>query len=229
MNENINITKDPVYQDCFQLRQDRGFSKLGLSSAISWHDDPKRMAFLFSRYKFVAKMLEGYDKVLEIGCGDAFASRVVAQHVKRLVVTDFDPAFIDDAKKIMAQPWNFECKVHDILQGSFKEKNFNGAFSLDVLEHFEVSKEEEYFKNIIECLAPDGTFIVGMQTINSQRFASPRSKLGHVNCKSLPELKKLCEVFFQTCFGFCMNDEVVHTGFHEMANYIFVVCCHPKT
>ena len=221
-------TKDPIYQECIELHEKQGNAQLGLSSSISWNDDPKRMTFLFSRYKFVAKMLEGFDEVLEVGCGDAFAARIVQQHVKKLTATDFDPVFIEDAKNIMREPWVFDCFEHDILKGPILSKKFDAAYSLDVLEHMSVAVEGTYFKNIVSSLAADGVFIVGMPTLNSQKFASPRSRAGHVNCKTLPELKELCSRFFYNTFGFCMNDEVVHTGFHEMANYIFVLCCSPR-
>lgn len=36
------------------------------------------------RYKFVSKMLAGLDHVLEIGCGDGFGARIVAQAVNRV-------------------------------------------------------------------------------------------------------------------------------------------------
>jgi len=29
--------------------------------------------------------------------------------------------------------------------------------------------------------------------------------------------------FFHNVFIFSMNDEVVHTGFHKMANYVFAI------
>jgi hypothetical protein len=32
------------------------------------------------------------------------------------------------------------------------------------------------------------------------------------------------EQFFYNVFMFSMNDEVVYTGFHKMAHYIFVLC-----
>ena len=47
-----------------------------------------------SRYKFVAKMLEGYRSVLEVGCADAFGSRIVGQATGKLTAIDFDAAAI---------------------------------------------------------------------------------------------------------------------------------------
>ena len=60
------------------------------------------------------------------------------------------------------------------------------------------------------------------------KYASELSKIGHVNCKTAPDLRELMSNFFNTVFIFSMNDEVVHTGFHKMAHYIFAVCCNKK-
>ena len=49
-----------------------------------------------------------------------------------------------------------------------------------------------------------------------------------MNCKSGPELKDLMEDHFHNVFIFSMNDEVVHTGHHKMAHYLFAVCAGKK-
>ena len=42
------------------------------------------------------------------------------------------------------------------------------------------------------------------------------------------DLKRTLERHFHTVFVFSMNDEVVHTGFYPMANYLLGVACHRK-
>ena len=49
---------------------------------MAWTVDPKCLLFSLSRYKFVSKLLSGETNVLEVGCGDGFYSRIVAQTVK---------------------------------------------------------------------------------------------------------------------------------------------------
>jgi hypothetical protein len=51
------------------------------------------------------------------------------------------------------------------------------------------------------------------------------SKEGHVNCKTMPDLKATMQRFFHNVYMFSMNDEVVHTGYHKMAHYLFALCC----
>ena len=63
-----------------------------------------------------------------------------------------------------------------------------------------------------------------MPSIESQKYASYKSKIGHINCKTGDDLKNLFEKFFYNVFLFSMNDEVVHTGFNKMAHYLIALC-----
>jgi hypothetical protein len=41
----------------------------------------------------------------------------------------------------------------------------------------------------------------------------------------MPDLQKMMQHYFHNVFMFSMNDEVLHTGFHKTANYLFAVGC----
>jgi 2-polyprenyl-3-methyl-5-hydroxy-6-metoxy-1,4-benzoquinol methylase len=219
-------TREPQYQYLIELAA-KHVDSFGLMSNQAWFDDPKRLAFLFSRYKFVAKMFSGLNRVLEVGCADAFATRVVLQEVKSLTACDFDPVFVADVHQRMHPRWKFECIVHDMLAGPVAGQ-FDGAYSIDVLEHIPPADEDRFIANIVRSLNPHGVLMIGSPSIQSQAYASGQSKAGHVNCKDAPALKALLSKFFHNVFIFSMNDEVVHTGFYPMAQYLFALCCHPK-
>ena len=189
-----------------------------------WDDDPRRLLFTLSRYKFVSKMLSGRKHVLEIGCADAFGTRVVLQEVERLTATDFDKVFVDDVLKRMDPDWKFECRQHDLLSGPFPG-TFDAAYALDVIEHIPATDEHVFIGNILKSLTAEGVLILGLPSVESQAYASPPSKAGHVNCKTAKELRTLLEVFFHNVFIFSMNDEVVHTGFSPMAHYLIGLGC----
>ena len=212
------------YQEAIDLIAKRGFERLGLVSSWAYFDDPKRLTFTFARYKFVAKMLAGCRHVLEVGCGDAFFSRVVRQDVKQLTGIDLDPAFVEDANARASDKWPIEVRLHDMMKGPI-EGSFDGAYSLDVLEHIEAADEDQFLRNVLASLEPHGTLIIGMPSLQSQTYASAHSKIGHVNCKDQPDLKRLMLKYFHNVFAFSMNDEVVHTGYHAMAHYNLVHCC----
>lgn len=216
-------TKEPQYQVSLDYQKERGLEKLGLMTSQAWYDDPKRLTFTLARYKFAAKMLAGRRHVLEVGCADAFATRIVLQEVEKLTATDFDPVFIEDAKSRMTERWTFDCVVHDMLSGPMPG-SYDGIYSLDVLEHIKHEDEQHFLTNMLAPLDQQGAAVIGMPSLESQGYASPISKQGHVNCKTMPDLKATMERHFHNVFMFSMNDEVVHTGFHKMAHYLIALC-----
>lgn len=169
--------------------------------------DPKHLGFTLSRYKFAAKMLEGFERVLEVGSGDGLASKIVEQQVGRLTLSDINPR-----PGVM---------FHDMERGHFSGV-FDGIYALDVMEHIEA--EDAFLTNVSSSLKSRGVFVVGMPSLESQKYASPLSRLHHVNCKTQEGLKKSLVGYFGNVFMFGMNDEVLHTGFGPMCHYLFGVC-----
>ncbi len=217
-------TREPQYQCTLDLRDRKGLTPLGLMTNVTWDTDPKRLAFVLSRYKFVAKMLGGLPRVLEVGCADAWGSRIVVAEVGRLTAIDFDPVFVQDAQSRMEERWKFDVLLHDILAGPVAGE-FDGAYSLDVLEHIPREREDRFVENIASSLTPHGVLIIGSPSLSSQAHASEPSRQGHINCMDAPRLKGLMSRHFHNVFIFSMNDEVVHTGFAPLAHYYLALCC----
>src|SRR5262245_10830426 len=220
-------TKEPQYSLLYDVKEKHGVARLGLMVNESWNQDPKRTLFTLARYKFVAKMLSGRKQVLEVGCADAFGTRIVQQAVGKVTAVDFDPLFIADVKERMNPNWPLETFVHDMLAKPVPG-TFDAAYALDVLEHIGEADEDRFIRNVVSSLSPPGIAIFGMPSLESQVHASPQSKAGHVNCKSGEGLKRTLERHFHTVFVFSMNDEVVHTGFYPMAHYLLGVACHRR-
>ena len=133
-------TRETQYQRSIDLLKESGLTPLGLMTNQAWQDDPKHLLFTLSRYKFVAKMLAERNHVLEVGCADAFGTRIVRQAVAKLTATDFDPVFVADVNARMDAKWKFDCRVHDMLAGPYPG-SFDGAYALDVIEHINPSDE----------------------------------------------------------------------------------------
>lgn len=221
-------TVDPVNQSLIEIAKAEGFERFGLMNNQVWRDDPKRLVFTLARYKFVAKMLHGQSAVAEIGCGDGFCARLVRQEVGALCLTDIDPLFIADIEARAHPKWPVEAFVHDLLAAPLPRR-CDAVYSLDVLEHIPVSDEGRFLRNLVGSLRPGGVAIVGMPSLESQAYASPASREGHVNCKSGEDFRRLMLGYFSQVFLFSMNDEVVHTGFSRMAHYLLALCVGPKS
>lgn len=224
------VTREPQYQRCVELVERGAIARLGLMSGQTWHDDPKRLTFVLSRYKFVSRMFAGRGRVLEVGCADAFATRIVQQAVGHVTAVDFDPLFIEDVRRRMHQDWPLDCRAHDMLAGPVTHEAgpFEAAYCLDVIEHIPAADERRFMANVAASLSPHGAVIVGSPSIHSQVYASPPSRAGHVNCKDEAGLRGLVGRYFHHVFVFSMNDEVVHTGFTPMAHYLLALGCERR-
>jgi SAM-dependent methyltransferase len=226
-------TREPQYQFEVDMAEKDGFSRFGIMSNQTWRDDPRRLLFLLSRYKFVAKMLSGKKRVLEVGCADAFGCRLVMQEGCQVTACDFDPVFIADARERMKSPaeekWACETLVHDILSGPVPPADYDAVYTLDVFEHIVPERELDFVGNIARSLTRQGVAIIGAPSLHSQTYASPGSKAGHVNCPDTALFRRVTEPFFENVFLFSMNDEVVHTGFAPMAHYLFAMCVGRKS
>lgn len=202
-------------------------SQLGIMANYTWATDPKRLGFTLARYKFIARMLHRCDAVLEVGCGDAWATSVVAQSVGRVVATDFDDSLKCDV------PSNVLFRKHDMTHGPAWQpdglpKVFDAAYALDVLEHVAPENEGAFLGNIALSIGEHGTFICGMPSLESQPYASSLSKAGHVNCKTEAGLRESLRRIWRNVYVFGMNDETLHTGFGPMCHYRLAICTGAK-
>ena len=223
--DTISETKERQNQSQIDDYRRLGPVTFGPWTSHIWRSDPRHLVFLMSRYKFVAKMLAGRSAVLEVGCGDAAGTPIVLQTVERVHGIDFEPLVVEDAVERYRLEGATEATftVHDMLQGPVSGGPFDGAFSLDVIEHVPTHAEDQFLDNICASLTPDALCIVGTPNIAADQYASPASKEGHINLKSAKTLHDLMARRFRSVLGFSMNDEMVHTGFAPMAHYLFAL------
>ena len=74
-------TRETQYQPLLEIREQQGLAQFGLMSNPVWRDDPKRLLFVLSRYKFAAKMLKGRQRVLEVTDGERGGRDALARDI----------------------------------------------------------------------------------------------------------------------------------------------------
>ncbi len=205
---------------------------LGTNTSRIFREDPKLLLFTMSRYKFVSKIFQGRQHILEIGCQEGFGAQIVAKCVENYTGIDFYKPYIKDANQF-SKFENIDFSAFDILDSAFinpktKDSKFDGVFSLDVIEHIDGKNDDKFMENCVSSLNSNGILIVGTPSLESQVYASDASKAGHINCKTAQEMKNLFEKYFSFVFIFSLNDEVVHTGFWPMSHYIMTIGCGIK-
>jgi 2-polyprenyl-3-methyl-5-hydroxy-6-metoxy-1,4-benzoquinol methylase len=186
---------------------------------------PRRLLHLLSYYKFAAKMIGARKRVLEVGCSEGFGTVLLAENAESVLGVDLDADAIAVANSSVASA-KLRFEVGDVLTGSLGV--FDAAVTLDVIEHIFAEHESEFMARIAGSLGPDGVLIVGTPNITSDQFASAVTRRGHVNLFSAERLRELGLEHFHNVFMFSANDEVVHTGFSELAHYLIALCVGPR-
>jgi 2-polyprenyl-3-methyl-5-hydroxy-6-metoxy-1,4-benzoquinol methylase len=198
---------------------------LGHHWSFNLYNDPKRLSFVLSRYKFAAKMASKNKDVLELGCSEGIGSTILSEFAKSYTGVDMDIDAINAAKQ------NLSSDKMNFIQDDFLGKsygNFGTVVSLDVVEHIVPVSEQLFFKTIYINLAEDGIGVVGTPNMTSAAYASLASQAGHVNMFDEKKLKTAMERLFHIVFVFGINDEIVHTGFSPMAHYLVCIGCRKK-
>ena len=193
--------------------------------SFNFRNDPKRLGFVLSRYKFSAKMACQKGSVLELGCGFGIGAPILAERAEKYVGIDLDePAVLAAQRTFPADKYEF---VYDDFMGKEYGK-FDAVISLDVAEHILPEFQAIYFDTIFKNMKEDGICVIGTPNITSSPYASECSKMGHVNMFSQERLVSVMKGYFHQVFPFGMNDEIAHTGYAPMAHYLMCVGCHKR-
>ena len=201
---NTPKSAEDAYREGTDYQFEQEELSLGPWTSYSLVHDPKHMAFVLARYKFVAKMLHGKQKVFEVGSGDGFGLPIVAQEVGHVYCIDWDTRLLEGNQRRLPHLKNVSYVHMDLNKDT-------------------PTKEDAFVKNILRCLAPDGVMVTGTPSVTASAHASPRSQAQHINLKSLESLRELMSRYFENVFMFGMNDEVLHTGYAPMCHYIWAV------
>ncbi|HAW50651.1 TPA: class I SAM-dependent methyltransferase [bacterium] len=184
---------------------------LGQHWSYNLYNDPKRLVFVLSRYKFSAKIGAKDRRILELGCSEGIGVPILSEFAKSYTGVDMDRDAIETARK------NFGSDSVIFIIVSF-----------DVIEHILPKNVSLFFHKIVNFLTPYGIAIIGTPNITSQQHASPVTKAGHVNIYSWERLEYEMRQYFVHVFMFGANDEVIHTGFLPMAHYLIGLGCRKK-
>jgi SAM-dependent methyltransferase len=119
-------------------------------------------AALAARYAFVLdRSPEGHSLILDLGCGDGYVSRLLAEMGHRLVGCDESMIGLELAKGQLAE-MHIDGAVSLLQNSGYKLPFQNGVFDVvtlaDVIEH--VTYPEELLKSIYEALKPGGRLLL---------------------------------------------------------------------
>lgn len=196
---------------------------LNAVEGISFQESPLDFFILLARYKFAARLLDRSDSVLDAGCGHGLGSVMLSKFARQVTGVDADRELVDHARQAYSAG-NLEFAVADIRKLSTLRRTFDSVVCLDVIEHFPEDEGPLVVESLLGALNDRGMAIIGTPNRRSNEFASTRRKLSHPYEYDYASMKALLSPRFRRAMIFSMTDEVVSTGFSEMAWYFMAVC-----
>lgn len=187
-------------------------------------NNPLMVAIKFARYKFIAKLLQKEDRVLEIGCNDGVSSNFFSQYCKSVDAIDLDDKAVKEASDNFPHI-NFKCV--NALTYNF-EKKYDVIIMLDFIEHFTKDDGEKLLEKYSQLLSNRGMIMVGTPSKYFEEYRAEHNKLHHLHEYYPEELEELMYKYFNRTMMFSMNDEVVHTGNLKLAWFIYSIGSYPR-
>ncbi len=199
---------------------------LGPEQTYLFEHDLLRFTIRLARYKFVARILQKTDRVLEVGCGSGMGAIFMGQHAASVKGIDIRPSEIESATGLNRRD-NVSFELQDVFEFEGDDQ-YDVVVSLDVIEHMDEEQGREFVERLARRVKPDGMLVIGSPSHWSFPHQSKISQAGHIKCYKQEELVALLGEYFDRTIPFSMNDEVVHTGHPKMAWYYFVLGLVPN-
>jgi len=190
----------------------------------TYHVNPLMTCIKLARFKFAAKMLSKSDIVLDLGCGNGYSSHFFSKFCQKVIGVDLY-SNIENVSNKFANA-NISFYEHDILKPlpeKILDENFTSVIAIDVIEHFYQNDGISIIKNYSKKLPIGGMFILGTPNKYSEQYRSKQSQNVHFYEYKPLELKEICDEYFSRTLLFSMNDEIVHTGFYNLAWFFYII------
>lgn len=191
---------------------------------INFQQNPLDFFILLARYKFAGRLIDHSDHVLDAGCGHGLGSVMLSSFVRHVTGVDLDADLIDYCYENYQTIPNLAFEVADLKDLSSLAGKFDTVVCMDVIEHFTKEDGSTVIQNLTNALNERGMLIIGTPNVRSQEFASQRRKMTHPYEYDYITFKSLLSDFFRRTMIFSMTDEVVSTGFSQLAWYFMGVC-----
>ena len=177
------------------------YSRLGNSTSYVWNNDPKRLGITLARYKFVSKMVDKKDHLLEVGCGAGRFTEVLLKF-SSIRLTSIDLSLAVEANSLNFPQDNYHRIVQaDLMRLPFKKMQYDIVICLGVIQH--TPDPEKTIKKLYEQVKPGGDMVIDHYTFDISRLTKITSNTLRPIVKRLSSknrmnvIKSLVNIFFQ--------------------------------
>jgi ubiquinone/menaquinone biosynthesis C-methylase UbiE len=138
----------------------------------SQHDEANNVTYQRCQYAYeYAKPFITGKKVLDVGCGNAYGTALMAESASEIMGLDYDQSTIDDNKDRYSTIKNLSFKRAEIPPLPFEDNSFDVVTAFQFIEHIHARKE--FMKECLRVLKPGGKVMI--TTPNSKKIVSTKS------------------------------------------------------
>jgi ubiquinone/menaquinone biosynthesis C-methylase UbiE len=136
------------------------------------HDDSNNVTYQRCQfaYEFAKPLIEG-KKVLDVGCGLAYGTALMAGSASTITGIDYDQSTVDENIKNYGKIVNLDFKRGVIPPLPFEDKSFDIITAFQFIEHIE--KRKEFLKECIRVLKPGGKMLVTTPNVKKSLARNP--------------------------------------------------------
>jgi SAM-dependent methyltransferase len=135
------------------------------------HDDAE-LLFHWHRYQAAAPLGQGR-VVLDVGCGDGYGARHLANLAAEVEAVDVDAAAVERAHERYGAP-NLAFRHASATSLPYRDRTFDLVVAFEVLEHLEQSAQREMLRECARVLKSDGILLLSTPDhARTQQFEAP--------------------------------------------------------
>lgn len=133
------------------------YNKTATGWSEEWYKEKKQNEILGKFYNCYAQVGTKHPRILDLGCGAGYDSKILSRMGARVVGLDVSQKLIKIAKSEA-----FRCKFHvgDMTERYKRLGKFDGILCLATIMHVGVDKMKQTFLNMVESLRKGGLVLV---------------------------------------------------------------------
>ena len=133
------------------------YNKTATGWSEEWYREKKQNAILEKYFNCFAQGGTRHPKILDLGCGAGYDSKILAKMGSRVVGVDFSEKLVKIAKKNVP---NCKFFLGDMTDKFDKLGKFDGILCLATIMHVDVTKMKQTFVNMSNALKKGGLMLI---------------------------------------------------------------------